>query len=201
MTKALDTLVDDDHVYESDAPTDHLLAGGLISHVSAQEAAFVGETFARLDGISQDRWRGAGHQLGAFALKRLAADTIDEYVTVVLDESQLMSDVMKIQNSETRHDYSQRETFNTWMDQLARTSFICDSVSDFVRDYNEGNVSIEPTYRNYVQLSRYALREFGIFVPMTPARVYTAVAHRAVTKSFEKARQPGFWSSQFRKSA
>lgn len=196
MAKALDTLVDDDHIYNSGDYAEELLAGGRMPHTTEAQGEFIREAYTTLSPESQSRWRNSATQLGAFALKRLEAVTIHEYISVVSDESQLMSDVLMIENDIDRPDAEQRTTFNGWIDQMARTAYLADTLSDFVRDYNEGNMNIRPTITSAAVLARHVAKEGIEFARTTPAPVYIAIARRAISKSFEKIQQPNFLSEQ-----
>ena len=197
LAKALDTLVDDDHVYDSGIYMDRLLTDGTLPYATPAESEFMRDAYYSLSEASQERWRNSGTQLGSFAIRRLEAKTVDDYAAIVLEESYLMSDMLLIENDETRQDHRERDDFNTWVRQLARTAFICDTISDFIRDYNEDNVSIRPAPKAAVTLGRYALKELAAFTRITPMPVYVALARRSATKVAEKIRQPGFLSRQF----
>src|SRR5690606_14594486 len=105
--------------------------------ITEEQGIFVRDAYATLSPESQDRWQNAASQLGAFALKRLEAKDIHEYITVVNDESQLMADVLQVETSSSRPDTIQRTIFNGWLGQMARTAYLADTLSDFVRDHNE----------------------------------------------------------------
>ncbi len=197
MAKALDTIVDEDHHYDTMAFTQQLLDTGSLPHLSQYEAHFVRETYHALDETSKERWRHASSQLGSYALKRLEATTVDEYITVVTDESQLMGDVLKLETSTEHHDSRQRDTFNIWMDQMARASYMLDTLSDLIRDHNEGNMDIKPTPRVAAIIAKQSLKELIAFSYITPTPVYTAALQRGVTKSLEKVVHPHFFSRQF----
>lgn len=197
MAKALDTLVDDDHIYDTGIYAEELLTGETVPHVTHEEAAFIRKTYDALSEPSQERWRNSASQLGAFAIKRLEAESVGEYVDVVYEESYLMSEVLKVENDEANRDHAQRASFNSWMSQMGRTAYLCDTLSDFIKDYNEGNVNVQPTPRTAAVIAGYALKELVAFSRVTPAPVYVALARRSVTKTIEKAQRPGFWSKQF----
>ena len=201
MAKALDTLVDEDHEYDSGTYAAQLLAGESIPYVTDEEAIFIRTTYDALSYPSKEQWRHSASNLGAFAIKRLEASTIEDYIGVVRDESHLMADVLKVENDEARRDTAQRQVFNAWMDQMGQTAYLCDTLSDFIRDHNEGNMSITPTARGAVMLARHALKELFRFTQVTPLPIYTAMTQRAVTKTLEKVQRPAFFSTQFIKQA
>ena len=108
-----------------------------------------------------------------------------------------MSDILKVENDTSRSDELQRDNFNTWMDQMAKTAYLADTLSDFIRDHNEGNMNIQPSLRSASILARHTLKELVAFTQVTPPPVYGAIVTRSVTKSIEKLRQPNFIKEQF----
>lgn len=198
MAKTLDTLVDEDHIYESGAYATQLLTGESIPYVTDEEASFIRTTYDALSETSKEQWQHAASNLGAFAIKRLEADTIEAYIEVIRDESHLMADVLKVENDETRHDTTQRQVFNSWMDQMGETAYLCDTLFDFIRDHNEGNMNIKPTSRAVATLARHTIKELIHFAQITPLPIYSAITQRAVTKTFEKIQQPGFFITRLK---
>ncbi len=201
MAKVLDTLVDEDHIYDTSFYTEQLLAGSQMPYLTEDETNFVRETYRNLSETSKERWQNAATKLGNFALKRLEAETVGEYIEVISTESILMSDVLKVENTLARPDYPQREIFNVWLEQMGRTAYAVDTLSDLIRDHNEGNMNIQPNLHTATALARHSLKEFVSFARITPMPVYGAILQRGVTKSFEKLRQPNFMKKQFIKSA
>ena len=197
IAKALDTLVDEDHNYNTEAYTQQLLRGDDVPHLTPAEQVFVRNTYHGLSPETQHRWQGIAKDLGAFALKRLEATTVDTYAAVVLDESQLMGNVLTVENTRARPDAQQRDAFNTWMSQMARTAYMVDTLSDIVRDYNEGNTRVRPTFHTAVRLAQHSLAELTVFTRITPAPIYSAIGKRAVTKTLEKLAAPNFLREQF----
>lgn len=197
MAKALDTLVDDDHLYNSGDYAEKLLNGEQIPYITEEQGSFIRKTYSTLSPESQDRWQNSASQLGAFALKRLESSDIYEYIAVVSDESQLMADVLMVENNTTRPDEFQRDIFNGWLSQMARTAYLTDTLSDFIRDHNEGNINIRPTLASAAVLAHQTAKEGLEFARVTPLPVYTAIGRRAISKSLEKIRQPNFLRTQF----
>lgn len=197
MAKALDCMVDDDHDYRTDEAAKRLLSGETIDYLDDEEAEFVRSTYQQLNEVSQQRWRRSASELGAYALKRLEAEDNERYLDVASQESQLMGDVLLVENDDQRQDYTEREQFNIWMGQMARTAYMLDTLSDLIRDYNEGNMNIQPTPQVAAATARRALIELRHFAAVTPPAIYVAALHRAVTKSLEKAAMADFWTRQF----
>ena len=197
MAKALDNLVDDDHIYDSRLYSERVMQGERIPYLTNEEVEFVRTTYESLSSDSQERWQQSAAKLGAFALKRIEADNIHDYLMVVAEESLLMADVLLVEADSERSDIAQRQTFNDWMPQAICTIYALDTCSDFIKDHNEGNMSVPISPRAVGALARCAFAESFKLAKITPLSAYSAVANRAITKTIEKASQSGFWSNQF----
>lgn len=197
MAKALDNLVDDDHVYDSGSYSERLLAGKRVPHITEDEARFVRATYDRFSDTSKEQWRDAATRLGEFALKRLEPTDIQEYMQVIFAESPLLANVLMLENDERRHDHVERNDFNAWMPQMMHTAYALDTMTDFIKDHNEGNMRVPLTPRAITVMARHACRSVRAFICVTPPPVYRALAKRSVTKSLEKARSKNFVTNQF----
>lgn len=197
MAKALDNLVDDDHIYDSGLYAERVTQGQPIPYLTRDEVEFVRSTYDQLGERSKEQWHSSAAQLGTFAIRRLEADNIHDYIDVVLDESPLMARVLQVENDEARRDHEARQRFNTWMVQAVRTMFILDTCSDFVKDHNDGNMNLALTPQAIGVLTQRALAESVNMARLTPVTVYPVLLRRSVTKAAEKASQPNFWSNQF----
>lgn len=193
VAKALDTIVDDDHIYNIGCYSEQLLRGERIPYTTSEEAAFVSSTFEQMSNESQELWRGSAAKLGSFALRRIDARTVTEYIDVTRDESTIMANVLLVENDTERTDHNGRHEFNNWMHTLTRAIYALDTFTDIVKDYNEGNVSIEVTPPVIGKLGMYAAKEAMNFARVTPIRAYPAFFHSIATKITEKARQPDTW--------
>lgn len=197
MARALDTVVDDDHRYDTTQYTEQVLRGKSVPHLTDEEGEFIRATFDQLSDQSKERWTNAATLLGAFALKRLEADTINRYIDVVREESALMADVVKVENNLERTDHRQRQRFNNWLTPAVQSFFVFDTCSDFIKDHNEGNMNLPITSYAVRHLARYAVEEGITLGRITPPLIYPVLVGRAVVKVREKAKQKGFWAKQF----
>lgn len=197
LAKALDNLVDDDHIYDSGQYLERVIQGKSIPYLTEEAIEFIQSTYDMLSEQSREQWQRSAAQLGAFALKRLEAADVHDYLHVVCEESTLMTDVLTVENNDQRDDQQQRESYNIWLEQAVRAMFVLDTCSDFVKDHNEGNMNVPITMRAVSVLARNALSEFADLARVTPASVYPLLARRTITKTLEKTSQPGFWSNQF----
>jgi hypothetical protein len=197
MAKALDNLVDDDHIYDSGQYGERAIRGEPVPYLTNSESEFVRLTFDKLSEQSKEQWRNSATQLGAFAIKRLEAENIYDYMDVLREESLLLSSTLAVENDAQRNDQLQRDSFNSWLVQAVRTMYVLDTCSDFVKDHNEGNMNISISPQAIRELARSAIVESISFSRGTPVAAYPVLLRRSVTKTFEKVSQAGFWSNQF----
>lgn len=197
MAKALDNLVDDDHIYDSSLYSARVMRGESIPYLEDEEVAFVRDTYEQLSERSQEQWRESATRLGEFAIKRLEAETIHDYLDAVREESPLLANVLLVENSVQRTDQQPREVFNEWLGQAVRSMYVFDTCSDFVKDHNEGNMNIPVTPSAVRELVRSSVKEGVNLLRVTPLSVYPVFAHRSFTKLQEKTVEAGFWSNQF----
>ena len=197
VAKALDTLVDDDHEYDTDGYAEAVLAGQPVPYMTHEESGFVADRYAHLSAESQERWHQAAYKLGEFALLRADARTVDEYIQVTQDESELMAGVLQVECATSDEDVSAREQFNEWVYVMGCTAYACDTLSDCIKDYNDGNMYIQPNLGVMLRLGGAAAREVVEFAKVTPLDIYKAIAVRSCTKIREKVMQPGYWRRQF----
>lgn len=197
MAKALDNIVDDDHIYDSGQFGERIIQGESMPYLTEEQAVFVRSIYDQLSDQSKEQWRHSAIQLGGFAIKRLEAEDIQSYIDIVREESPLMARVLQVENDTHRNDQQQRERFNTWLVQAVETINVLDTCSDFVKDHNEGNVSIEMSPNVVRELARSAIIASMDLARVTPLSVYPVFIRRSITKTLEKTAQPGFWSNQF----
>jgi hypothetical protein len=197
MAKALDNIVDDDHIYDSGQYVERVIQGERIPYLTEEQVAFVRSTYDQLADQSKEQWRDSASQLGAFAIKRLEAENIRSYMDVVCEESPLMARVLQVENDPQRNDQQQRERFNAWLMRAVKTIYVLDTCSDFIKDHNEGNTSVQVTPYAVRELARSAIIESVSLARVTPLSVYPVFMRRSLTKTIEKTAQPGFWSNQF----
>lgn len=194
--KALDSIVDDDHIYSSGWYSEQLLSGTTIPHMTDEEATFVRQAYDTLGGESQKRWRESASSLGSFALRRIQAETVDEYIEVVGDESTAMANVLLVENDERRGDHNERNRLNDWLCIAAQSAYAYDTFTDIVKDHNDGNVSIEITPATIGRLGGYAAKKLVELARATPISVYPAFFRSVAIKVAEKIQQPDTWTKQ-----
>jgi len=197
MAKALDNLVDDDHIYESGQYGDRVINGETIPYLTKEQSDFVRSTYGKLSERSKEQWQNSATQLGAFAIKRLEAENIYDYMDVIREESLLLSSTLSVESDVQREDQLQRESFNLWLVKAVRTMYVLDTCSDFVKDHNEGNMIVPITPQAIRELARSAIVETVDLTRGTPLSVYPVLMRRSATKTLEKASEAGFWSNQF----
>ena len=197
MAKALDTIVDDEHKYETAGYCERLLAGEQIPYITHEEAVFVCTTYNDMNNESQGRWRDSASKLGTFALKRIEAETVTEYIDVVRSESTIMTNVLLMENTAERVDHEERLAFNEWLPVLTRGIYAFDTFTDIIKDHNESNVTIEVTPRVVYKLGHYVLQEAAEFTRATPISVYPIFFRSIALKVGEKAKQPATWMGHF----
>jgi len=194
---AIDTVVDVDHNYNSGYYFEQVINGNSMPYMTDEEANFIRSTYEGLSDTSKKHWQTAASKLGAFALRRLQATDIDEYLGVIVEESPLMANVLSIENDDSRHDHLQRKSYNTWMHPMIKSMFMFDTLTDVIKDYNEGNMSIPVTPKIVGKLGWCAVNEMVHLVRISPPSVFPIFLTRSVTKIREKTSKEGFWSSQF----
>lgn len=192
--KALDSIVDDDHIYNSGWYYEQLIQGATIPHMTDDEAGYVRSVFASMEDESQQRWQTSASRLGTFALRRIHAETTREYIEAVRDESAIMADVLRMENTSDLPDHAERDSFNGWMQKMARGAYALDTFTDIIKDSNEGNVHLNVTPRVIGELGKYALQDLAELARATPASVYPTLLHSLGVKIAEKIRQPDSWS-------
>lgn len=193
VAKALDTLTDERHEYDTAAYAHRLLVGEPVPYVSEQLTAQFPEFYASLALEQQQAYVRATY-LGAYALRRLQVKDIDDYILVVREESQLMADVLKLENSSMD---ARRQTFNDWLEVFGRAAYSTDTISDFIRDKNEGNHNLQITPMAYRRLAQAALGDLRVLARESPPGIYGPILWRGFTKTVEKARVKGFLAHQF----
>lgn len=197
MARALDILVDDDKIYDSGAYALRLIEGNPIPYLSEQEMTFIRSAYSTLSKESKERWQYSAQQLGAFALRRIEADTLATYVETVIDESTHMADVLLVENDGDRHDEPARDSFNSWLHTAAESVYLFDTFTDAMKDAREGNIGIDITPKVVTQLGILAAGSLVKLGQETLVHVYPACVSSVASKFIEKLRQPQSWISHF----
>jgi hypothetical protein len=156
ILKTFDDLVDDERIYDVLPYVERVIAGQEIPNLSKTYSEQFSKMYQGLEPYRQDRFIKAA-ELGNIAIKRCNSQSIDEYIDIILDESILCSDLLKMSDRGT--DKEQRCSFNKWLTLAGRAGYILDTIADMKKDYNEGLVRIKPSAGVYKSLAAAAIKE------------------------------------------
>lgn len=181
VAKALDTIVDDDHDYDTQKYCNQLRNGGDIPYLSPIISAYFPTFFESITPEQKAAYDRASH-LGECAIKRLEAKSAEDYISVVQDESKLMADVLQIKET----GQPSRRRFNEWLKLFGQAAYMLDTTSDIIRDKREGNHNLPVNISTVITIGRVAARDTLELGRVTPLKAAVPVLHRGVTKVGEK---------------
>lgn len=197
VAKAIDTLIDEYHVADISPYVQKVLAGTLIPGLDQVELQLFNDAREAYTLKQETALNLAMQHIGTFAVQRASCETVEEYLATILDESYLMSGILKLAVTPGASDRVHRVTFNSWLNQFGRAAYAWDTVSDVVRDSNEGNLNIPLETHTFRVLGGAAMHETRVLIGISPIGIYRPIIHRGVTKIFEKIQQHDFIQKQF----
>jgi hypothetical protein len=183
VSRALDSLVDEDNVQDIRPHVDRLAAGLPIKGVSADEAAAFAAAFESWTETMQSSLR-AGAQLGDFAKQHLSAANIAQFVASRREEAEVFAGIFSIEVSENAPDREARIAFNRWLQQFSRAGYLLDNLVDLRSDHAKGLISLRPSLAHHAVLGREVLMEIRRCMRTLPrgaaARLFLAGVSKAL---------------------
>jgi hypothetical protein len=149
VVRAFDDIIDEDHNQDIKPYLNEVISGRPVSGLDKAESQQFAEVYSGLSRERKNRFTRAC-LLGDFALKRYNSSNINEYIQNVLDESDLLADIMKIEESGV--DEKNREEFNKWLPSVSRAGYAVDTAVDLSSDFDEGVTRVEPSLGAYGKL-------------------------------------------------
>ncbi|NRO99595.1 hypothetical protein GWC77_27445, partial [Paraburkholderia sp. NMBU_R16] len=183
VSRALDSLVDEDNVQDIRPHVDQLAAGLPIKGVSADEAAAFAAAFESWTETRQSSLR-AGAQLGDFAKQHLSAANIAQFVASRREEAEIFAGIFSIDIPDNAPDREARIAFNEWLQQFSRAGYLLDNLVDLRSDHARGLISLRPSLAHHAALGREVLMELRrcmrTLPPGAAARLFLAGVSKAL---------------------
>lgn len=182
ISRALDTLIDDDKVQTIAPHLRRLINAQPIEGLNKSQAEDFAAVYRSLS-VPRRQQIDRSVQMTDFARLRYDARTIEEFIAVTIDEAEYFAQLVAIDAERSPIDDEARQQFNAWLLTLGRTGYLLDSISDANADYKNEVIQIRPTIKTQLALARIAMAETKVCLTSAPP-VVTLTLFKA---GFEKA--------------
>jgi len=186
VSRALDTLVDEDNVQDIRPHVEQLAAGLPVKGVSTAEAAAFAAAYASWTETMRSGLR-AGAQLGAFAKQHLNAANIAQFIASRCEEADVFAGIFSIEVSDSAPDREARIAFNLWLRQFSRASYLLDNLVDLRSDHAQGLVSLRPSLSHHAALGRAVVTELRRCMRTLPPGAAARLFLAGVSKTLRDA--------------
>lgn len=192
ISRAIDDLVD--HEGEADIRQAVVgVASGLpIKGVIKQEAEIFSEVLSSYSEHRRQRQINGMASLTDFATARRQASSVESLIDVNLAEAEMFADLLRVPMGYTgaldMRQADRRLSFNGWVEKFSKIGYLVDSCFDLSKDYEAGNISVEPNWTARINIMRLALPEAIDTARQTPARTLSSITSTAFMMNvFERA--------------
>lgn len=144
VARTIDDAIDSEDDTDVDGMLFELLSGRPIGGMTADESTLFADIYRRKDPATRQRLLTAFMALPSFQARKRAAANIRDLTNVVHQESILFASILHLDTGD-RSDSNARSSFNEWLDKFSFVGYMADSALDMRKDYNDGNISVEPS--------------------------------------------------------
>ncbi len=159
-----------------------LLAGEPIEHMTAEEC----EEFKKVYYAQTPEKQAQilkGTSIVAFALELKTAIRLSDIVAARVAEAEVFGRIISLPEHGAFPDNSARKRFNSWLVQFSRAGYLIDSLIDYSDDFQNGELSLEPSLLSRLTLGREVCRELMVCYRDLPKKALPSMFMDGVNKA------------------
>ncbi|HSX44006.1 MAG TPA: sugar transferase [Candidatus Saccharimonadales bacterium] len=181
--RCLDDVVDEE-MRDPEEDVEGLLAGKPVAGMTSDEAEAFADVFKSLSVERQETMLDIIRALPINLQQRRTALSAQELMAINVEEAHMFAELLYLEGNTIA-----RKNFNRWVNTFARAGYLTDMLLDARKDYEHGNVAIQLTGREKLQIGLYAARNSVNVLRNTPSHAYSKLAKGAFRTLFTNVLQ------------